>query len=94
MARFLPPFCTQYVPVSLEIKEEPEGPVKKELTRRLEPALWQLAWDRFALAQAMTEQMPFAKTLLHKQVCMEISVTASAEERFPLLGVLYDEVCR
>ena len=39
-------------------------------------------------------QLSFAAAMKHKQIVMEVSVSAHAEGRFPLLGVLYDEIAR
>ncbi len=56
--------------------------------------MWQLAWDRYSLAAAVLEQMPFATTVEHKALVMEIASGAKAEGRLPILGVLFDEVAR
>ena len=44
------------------------------------------------LASAL--QMTFERSVLHKRCVQEIIVTAAAEKRGPMLGVLYDEIAR
>ena len=38
--------------------------------------------------------MSFECSVLHKRCVQEIMVTATAEKRGPILGVLYDEIAR
>ena len=42
----------------------------KEL--RLEFAMWLVAWDRYALAAGMTNQMTYAQAMSHKCVVTEV----------------------
>ena len=68
--------------------------VGKSSDRRLELVVWQLAWDRYALAAAALGQLPWCAALQHKADVLETGLTAHVESRGPILGVLYDEVCR
>ena len=69
------------------------GPKGKQ-AKRLDLALWQMAWDRFALAAAMLEMVPYSAAMRHKQVVLEIAVSAATDERKPVLAVVYDELVR
>ena len=68
--------------------------MQKALGRRLDAHVWCLAWDSYALAGAVLNQFTFQMAMKHKAVVMEIAVTAQAENRGPLLGMLYDEIAR
>ena len=43
---------------------------------------------------ARVAQMPFHAAVKHKLIVFEVAADAAAEERRPLLGVLYDEIAR
>ena len=63
--------------------------------RRLDIGLWQLAWDRYALAaQTAEHQLSFRAAMSHKEVVLEIAYCAKSSGRSELLGVLYDELAR
>ena len=69
--------------------------VPQDDTRRLEFAMWLVAWDRYAIgAQVVEHQMEFKQSLLHKEVVISVACSASAGGRSDLLGVLYDELAR
>ena len=53
-----------------------------------------IAFDRYALAACATGQMSFQGAMTHKNVVVDVAMTAHAEKRRPLLGVIYDEVAR
>ena len=53
-----------------------------------------MAWDRFALAAAMLDVIPYSAAMQHKQVVLEIAVSAAADEHKPVLAVVYDELVR
>jgi len=53
-----------------------------------------MAWDRYAVAAAVLGQMSYAAAMSHKNLVHEVAVSAPAEGRKPLLGVLFDEVSR
>ena len=55
---------------------------------------WTMAWDRYAVAAAVLGQMSYAAAMSHKNLVHEVAVSAPAEGRKPLLGVLFDEVSR
>ena len=57
-------------------------------------ASWLIAFDRYALAACATQQMSFHSAMRHKNVVVELAMSAHAEKRRPLLGVIYDEVAR
>ena len=61
---------------------------------RLDLACWQLAWDSHALALIALDHMTWAQTQAHKAAVVEVALTAHVEERCPMLGILFDEVCR
>ena len=42
---------------------------------------WCMAWDRYAIAAAILEQMPYSSALLHKSAVLEVAVNAGNEER-------------
>ena len=69
--------------------------IVQDTSKRLDLALWQQAWDRYALAAQVTGQMDFHLAMTHKAIVMDVANTAvSAEKRQRLLGVLYDEASR
>ena len=72
--------------------EPPKSAAK--LGKKLDVHLWGLAWDRYALAGAVLDQFTHDSAVKHKNVVMEIAVTAAAQSRTLLLGVLYDELQR
>ena len=72
----------------------PNAGTKGKPAKRSDLALWQMAWDRFALAVAMLEMVPYSAAMRHKQVVLEIAVSAATDERKPVLAVVYDELVR
>ena len=62
--------------------------------RRLDLASWLIAFDRYALAAAATNQMSFQACMNHKNVVVDVAMSALAEKRRNVLGVIYDEVAR
>ncbi len=56
--------------------------------------MWQMAWDRYSLAAAVLDQMAFCSAVEHKALVLEVAANAKAEGRSPILGVLFDEICR
>ena len=44
----------------------------QEITKRLEPFEWCLAWDRYQLAAAITGQLTFEQAQRHKYVVTEV----------------------
>lgn len=60
VCRFLPGFCPDHLPVSLEHEFVAAGVDPRERKaneRRLEPTLWGLAWDAYTLAAAALGQV-------------------------------------
>ena len=55
---------------------------------------WLVAWDRYALAATVNEQLTFSEATAHKGVVSEVLALARTEGLPPLLAVLYDEVAR
>ena len=53
--RFAPPFCPDFVPVQAD-GEKNEGS-RKEFTRRVEPTVWLIAWESYALGAAALGQV-------------------------------------
>ena len=53
-----------------------------------------LAWDSYALAAVVVEQMSFMTAMHHKRIVMEIASNAVSEGYGPQLGVIYDRVAR
>ena len=98
VVRFLPVFCTESVQVvideesNIEYRQHPA--MKGKAARRLDLATWQMAWDRFALAAAMVKMIPFRAAMQYKQVVLEIGMGAAAEDRKPVLAIIYDEMVR
>ena len=71
----------------------PNAGSKARSARRLDLVLWQVAWDRFALAAAMLNMLPYRAAMQHKQVVLEIAVSC-ADDHKPVLAVVYDEMVR
>ena len=42
----------------------------------------------------MLEMLPYSAAMQHNQVVLEIAVSAAADERKPVLAVIYDEMVR
>ena len=62
MCRFLPPYCPEHCAVTLEheflsASLSADRSEKKTNERRLEPMLWHLAWDGYALVAAALGQV-------------------------------------
>ena len=53
--RFVPPFCPDFVPVKLDDERSEGG--RKEFTRRVEPTIWLIAWESYALGAAVLDQV-------------------------------------
>ncbi len=53
-----------------------------------------MAYDRYAVAAAVTEQMSFKDAMRHKEVVLEVAALSFAENKRPFLSVLYDELAR
>jgi hypothetical protein len=51
--RFVPSFCPEFIAVSLDV----DANEKKVYGKRLEPTVWLLAWDAYALAAVATGQV-------------------------------------
>eukprot|EP00973_Karenia_brevis_P089148 12362715-Karenia_brevis.AAC.1 len=84
---------TQHVEVCID---EDIGKIseKERTARRLELAWWLAAYDRCTLAAVITDQFSFHAAQLHKKNVLEIAAGVSAEDRKPLLAVMYDEIMR
>ena len=61
---------------------------------RLDFCWWLLAWDRYALAAAITKQMTYQQAMEHKQLIVSIATDAILEDRSPQEAVAYDELVR
>ena len=53
-----------------------------------------IAFDRYAVAAAVTKQMDYKVAMRHKEVVLEVAALSFADRRRPFLGVLYDEIVR
>ena len=53
--RFAPPFCPDFVPVKLDDEKSEGG--RKEFARRVEPTIWLIAWESYALGAAVLDQV-------------------------------------
>ena len=72
LVRFLPNCCDTFVGVTVELDESgDEIFVDKEnkAQRKLSLAMWQAAWDRYALAASMVKTLEFGVAMRYKQVC-------------------------
>ena len=72
LVRFLPNCCDTFVGVTVELDESgDEISVVKEnkAQRKLSLAMWQAAWDRYALAASMVKTLEFDVAMRYKQVC-------------------------
>ena len=98
--KFFPSFCPEGVRVVVDDESKtgidivPNVGPKGRPVKRMDLVLWQMAWDRFALAAAMLKMVPFSASMQHKGVVLEIAVSAAAEDRLPVLAVIYDELVR
>ena len=61
---------------------------------RMDFAFWLLAWDRYALAAAATEQMPYQLAMTHRNIIAGIAIDAIAEGKSTQVAVVYDELSR
>ncbi|CAK0831509.1 unnamed protein product, partial [Prorocentrum cordatum] len=70
-----------------------KGPVKKQgdLPSILQ---WCVALDRWAIVAALTGQMPLTASMAHKEVAMQLALSARASGRTTAIAVLYDEIAR
>ena len=55
---------------------------------------WSIAFDRYMLAAAATDQWSVTSALAYKNIVLEVGMGASAKGRKAWLGVVYDEVAR
>ncbi|CAK0791693.1 unnamed protein product, partial [Prorocentrum cordatum] len=55
---------------------------------------WCVAFDRWAIVAALTGQMPLAASMSHKEVVMQLALSARACGRTTAIAVLYDEIAR
>ena len=71
-------------------------PIQVESKRlsRLPLALWQQAFDGYALAAQAVGQLEFGNAMAHKAIVQELACAAAAEGRKHPLGVIYDELAR
>jgi hypothetical protein len=65
----------------------------KKVKHRLDVLRWSIAFDRFAIALAVTGQLSYGKAMEHKALCQRVALEAN-EGRRHSLGVIYDEVAR
>ncbi len=61
---------------------------------RLDFCWWILAWDRYALAAAATQQMPFEVAMRHKAKIVGMAANAVTEGKSTQLAVIYDDLVR
>ena len=54
---------------------------------------WGIAFDRYAVAAAAANQMPFVTALMHKDVCLHVAANGKRKRRL-WLALCYDEVAR
>ena len=62
--------------------------------KKMDLGKWSVAFDRYAMAAACTDQLALAGAMAHKEQCLKVSMEAHLDKRGRLLGVFYDEVCR
>jgi len=62
--------------------------------KKMDLGKWSVAFDRYAMAAACTDQLALAGAMAHKEQCLKVSMEAHLDKRGRLLGVYYDEVCR
>ena len=86
LRKFLPAYFPEHFLVVLDLEEarEMEAVMKKSKGKRLlDPATWQVAWDRYAIAAAVLGQLSYAGASYHKSVVMEIAAMATKEGNSP-----------
>lgn len=92
LRKFLPKYCPEFTPVVLD----DNGAVDHSATSRgpakrvLEYSTWQMSWDTHALALAVAGQLGFSDAMKHKLVIQQLAIEAAAEDRRPIMAVLYD----
>ena len=62
--------------------------------KKMDVGKWSIAYDRYAMAAACTDQLALSGAMAHKEQCLKVSMEAHLDKRGRLLGVYYDEVCR
>jgi hypothetical protein len=95
--RFLPANCKEYQAIWLDEDGEAlaSGSAPKVGGKKyVDFAWWLLAWDRYALAAAATQQMDFNQAMQHKRVIAEIAADSATEGKSPLIAVIYDDLAR
>ena len=55
---------------------------------------WQAAWQRYAIAAAITGQFPVEAAMRHREEVLAVAFSAAGRTRSPLLGVFYDDLAR
>ncbi|CAK0826970.1 unnamed protein product [Prorocentrum cordatum] len=55
---------------------------------------WCVAFDRWAIVAALAGQMPLTASMAHKEVVMQLALSARASGRATAIAVLYDEIAR
>ena len=68
LKEFLPAACAEYQAVWMNEQGEELKPETTKKGRHLDFGWWLLAWDRYALAAAATQQMDFSTAMKHKAV--------------------------
>ena len=55
---------------------------------------WCVAFDRWAIVAELTGQMAYAASMAHKEVVMQLALSARSNQRTAAIAVLYDELAR
>ena len=59
--------------------------------RVLEFAWWLVAWRRYSITAAVTNQMQFGQTVAHEAVVAEVVALGAADGYGPAIGPLYSD---
>ena len=105
LKKYLPTWCDELNQAGESSDEEETSKAVQELARAmgakpkekrsLNLLQWGLAFDKYAIAATATNQMTFAATVAHKDICLQVAARAHLKQgRRHFLGVLYDQVCR
>lgn len=90
--KVLPGWCADACPV---VEEHGTGDSGNNNKRTLDPMVWRIAWDRFALAAAIVGTMPLDTAMRHLDEVSKLTLDGrTMGGRMLNLGTVYDLVCR
>ena len=104
LRKFLPPFALDFHDEVEESEEEKVGKdvkalakalgAKEKTTKYLSMIQWFLAFDKYAVAAAVTDQLPFTASFAYKNTVSQVGVQANTKYRSYAVAIYYDEIVR